>query len=532
MGFLLCFMRLQLANCAENDVNEGNAFSMFRSSLMVSAIAVLASCASFMNQLVLARLFGAGGRMDSYLLAISLPLSATGLAIGVLGYQLVPALQRAQMRVGSSDPLVKSLVWALGIIAGVLAVGGILASGPLLRRLAPTMSTEQAAAAVYIARIAWLWLPLGVISSIYTAGLHVKMKFVFPTALQSAPIIGSLVFCLLWHRQLGIYSIAWGQLAGYIALVLGLRAVFGQTLMRIEHRREVYGVLQQLPLALAASIVFVIFPISDAFWGSRIGPATVSYLGYAQRLIVGFSGVAVVGATTVIFPKLAKHAAVGNDGAFKDNLAVSIRMMLSCMLPAAILLSVFSLTTVQLLFQRGAFKLEDAYLLATFLPYMLVGMLAMSCTGLIFKALFAGEKLQCAAFLSLFGALSYFTLSGVFSRLLGGVGVALAYGVCWFLIMAGGLGFLWWGDIVNRVSANMRFGARLAIAGLGLLLIGCLGHRFLPDESSANQLLRLLVEVATASVGGIFYIVVCNTVLAVEEVQIMTRQVFGMLIRT
>jgi len=115
---------------------------------------------------------------------------------------------------------------------------------------------------------------------------------------------------------------------------------------------------------------------------------------------------------------------------------------------------------------------------------------------------------------------------------LGGVGVALAYGVCWFLIMAGGLGFLWWGDIVNRVSANMRFGARLAIAGLGLLLIGCLGHRFLPDESSANQLLRLLVEVATASVGGIFYIVVCNTVLAVEEVQIMTRQVFGMLIRT
>ncbi len=502
---------------------------MFRSTLIVSILAVLGSGVSFLNQLVLARFFGAGTEMSAYLLAISLPLTLGGLIGGVLGYQLVPALQRAEVQAGTCEPLLRSFAQGLGAATLALATLGALISGRLIQALNPHLPAAQAALAADIARVAWLWLPLVVLVTIYSAGLHVRQKFALATLLQSAPIIGALVFCLAGHRQFGVAVVAWGQLAGYVAMAAGLRAMLGPMHQPGHNWQEVRRLCRDLPLTLAALLIFVIYPFSDAFWGSRVGTSAISYLGYAQRLLVGLSGIAVVGATTVLFPRMARHAAEGDHHSLRGNLAISLRIMLACMAPAAGLFGVLVLPTLQVLFQRGAFELADARSLARLLPPMLVGMAAMSCMGLVFKALFARGEVRVAAAVSVAGTVVYFTLSGLLGTTFGLVGIGVAYALSWWLVLGLSLQHLWHGEMgTTTIRANFQFALRLAMGAALTVGIGWVGAQFLPSENSTDNFRRLLVLASTGFSAAAAYVVIGNGPLALPEVRLLTQQLFAL----
>jgi putative peptidoglycan lipid II flippase len=499
---------------------------MFRSTLVVSLLAAFVSGISFLNQLILARFFGATSEMDAYLLAISLPLTISGLFAGILGYQLVPALQREKS--GNGDALMNSLVCGLGGITLCIALLGAADASWLIRTLNPAISIAQHALATKLARIAWLCLPLAVLCAIYTAGLYIRRYFVTATILTASPIAGSMIICLLAHARWGVATAVWGQLFGYIVMLGGLRLALGT--MRKGHNWAGLGkMLTELPLAGAALIIFIVYPFSDAIWGSRIGPAAISYFGYAQRLLVGFSGLAVVGATTVIFPRLASKAAHGEYHSMRQDLGLSLRIMLVCMAPAAVLFGVLVLPTLQVLFQRGAFNLADARSLAKLLPPMLVGMTAMSCMGLVFKALFARGDVRAAAAISLVGATAYFAFSGLLGTALGLVGIGVAYALSWWLAFGLSLRHLWRGELERvAIRANVQFVLRL-VTGVALTAgIGWFGTQFLPSENSTDNFRRILVLAATAFSGMGTYLVVGNGSLAIPEVRLLTKQLFAL----
>jgi putative peptidoglycan lipid II flippase len=506
--------------------------SMLRSTILVSFLALVGSAISFLNQLVLARFFGAGMGMDAYLIAISLPLTLVGLFSGVLGYQLVPALQRVEVRTGSSNGLLRSLECGLGGSTAVLSIFSLLLTGTLIVLLTRDKTGTDHALATEVARIAWLWLPFAVLSAVYTAKLYVQKRFLIATALQSFPIIGTLVGCLLAHKYLGVCALAWGQLVGYLVMTLCLRIS-----LRLAPADPDWGelrrLLKEVPLALMALLVFVVYPFSDAIWGSRIGPAAVSYLGYAQRLLVGFSGLAVVGATTVLFPRLASKAAQGEHHSMRRDLGLSLRVMLVCMAPAAVLFGVLVLPALQVLFQRGAFTLADARSLAKLLPFMLVGMTAMSCMGLVFKALFARGDIRAAAVISIVGATAYFALSWLFSTAFGLVGIGVAYALSWWLALGLSLRHLWQGKLgAVAIRSNLQFALCLAVGAALTAAIGWFGTKFLPPENSMDNFRRLLVLAATAFSGMGTYLVIGNGPLAIPEMRLLKQQLFALAKRT
>jgi len=470
--------------------------------------------------------------MDAYLLAISLPMTLSGLFAGILNYQLVPALQREKSGSGDGDALMNSLAWGLGGIAVIIALLGMVDTEWLMRALNPGLSNVEHALATKLARIAWLCLPLAVLCAIYTAGLHIRKYFSAATILTAAPITGSMIICLLAHTHWGVATAVWGQLLGYIVMLVGLRFALGT--IRTGHNWAGLGkMLTELPLAGAALIIFIVYPFSDAIWGSRIGPAAISYLGYAQRLLVGFSGLAVVGATTVIFPRLASKAAQGEHHSMRQDLGLSLRIMFVCMAPAAVLFGALILPTLQVLFQRGAFNFADARSLARLLPFMLVGMTAMSCMGLVFKALFARGDIRAAAVISLVGAATYFVFSGLFSTAFGLVGIGVAYALSWWLALGLSLRHLWPGELgAVAIRANLQFALRLAAGAALTAAIGWFGTNFLPPENSADNFRRLLVLVATGFSASGAYLVIGNGPLAIPEVRLLTKQLFALAKRT
>src|SRR5436189_3542842 len=116
---------------------------MLRSSVLVSLLAGAVSVFSFVNQLVIARTFGATSQMDAYLIGISVPYLVIALMAGVLAYSVVPMQVRRKTLDPAGYPLFAGLVvltfTALALLFPIL---GFVISPIILRTTAPTLSGE------------------------------------------------------------------------------------------------------------------------------------------------------------------------------------------------------------------------------------------------------------------------------------------------------------------------------------------------------------------------------------------------------
>src|SRR4029453_15906441 len=115
--------------------------------VLVGVLTVLGNVLGLLRDLLLARFFGATGETDAFLVAWSVPETASPLLIeGAMTFLMVPIFVRALAQPGGLAAVVRG---TLPRIAGLVAlVGGAVALGaPLLvRLLAPGI--EQSALAV------------------------------------------------------------------------------------------------------------------------------------------------------------------------------------------------------------------------------------------------------------------------------------------------------------------------------------------------------------------------------------------------
>lgn len=490
---------------------------MIRTSLVVTILALLGSLVSFLGQIIIAHTYGAGVDLDAYLVGISLPLTVAGFTGGILGYQVVPALRREENASGSSDAALLGMLLGLGGGTALLAVVGISLAPWLVPLLTQTLPVADQAVALQTSLIAWTWLPLAVIGAVLTGGLHVRHKFAVATLLQPLPPIGAMAGCLLGHQILGVKALAWGQLAGYLLMVLLLYLL--RPLRGRPNWKQTRHILRESPLALTALLVFVIYPLPDAIWGSRAGTAGVSLLGYAQRLIVGFGGLAVVGFSTVLFPRLARQAAAGEHIAFTADLSRGLRIMLACMTPAAAVLGILALPIVRLLFLRGAFGELEVAALARLLPWMFGGMVAMSCMTLAFKALFAQGRVHLAAAYSATGAVIYVVLGGLLVGTFGLPGIGAAYAVTWWTVL---------GLAVRALQAatrqDGRFILRLALVTVLCSGVAWLGQKLMIGNDTHDQWHALLALAGTGFATLVVFCVASVAWLGLYEISPSTTE--------
>ena len=482
---------------------------MLRNSFIVSALTVLSSTIAFINQVVLAMTFGTSTDMDIYLCSISAPLTLTGIFGGVLGYQLVPALQSSAIRNGSNDQLVRTLSLGLGGTTLLLGIIGCLFAKELIPILNTNSALTERMIALRIANVAWLWLPLAVLSCIYTAALHIRSRFISATLCQALPTVGALAGCLIGRHQWGLSALVWGQLLGYCAMFCILKILVGPTQSGhdwVGFRR----LIAHLPMAFISLLIFVMYPVADSILGSLVGPSAISYLGYAQRLIVGIASLTVAGATTVLFPQLARQGAEGDGQAVLTSLVAGLRVILLVITPIVCLLGIFSLPMTQFLFQRGAFSSTNSRELAALIPFMLLGIVAASCMTLVFKAFFAKGDVYFAAGISLLGTSIYFLISILLIERWGLKGIGSAYAASWWLVLIISLRKLQTQDVWQYPSpSHVSFMKSLAVATIAVMVIGYTGNLFLPDEETGHLLItRLLIIAVTSGIAFGAYLVI------------------------
>lgn len=486
---------------------------MLRSSFIVAILSLTGSLVSFLNQLVIARLFGASIHMDAYLIAISVPMLVTGTLTSVLSYSMVPVLITYKLEPTEYAEFSSLMFICLAGFSILIGLAGYVTTPLTIAVLGVNLPPQVRSEAILMSRISWVSGGVAVIVG-YLGSMHNASKsFFVPLVAGILSCALMTIFCLIFGRAWGPVAITWGLLAG---LALAIPILLTHKLCKLniskscfKFRKTAVGYFSQAPLVVLALFCFTVYQFIDAYWAPRLGPGNLAYLGYCQRILVGLGTLIVAGPSAVLMPHLSEAFVEGRHQELLVDTARAVRIVVIIAAPFALIFSILAVPVIELLFERGAFDVHATDGVSMVLPFMMVGMVAMLCVVIIFRALFAKGAILSAAFLGVSCTTAYFILAGVFSFLFGLRGIGIAYSLSWWLIMFLSLHILWRADTGRLFSEeNYKFIYQLAIsllvAGLPVFLGASFFVKPLSDVGFFGLALRICVFFGIGIVG--FYL--------------------------
>jgi putative peptidoglycan lipid II flippase len=354
---------------------------------------------------VLANFFGAGMAMDAFVVAFRIPNLLRDLfAEGALSAAFVTVFTDYDQRLGRARTwrLANNVLVTLTILVGCISLMGILASGSLVRLMAPDFSqiTGKTALTIIMTQIMFPFLPMISLAAVVMGILNTKGKFFIPAMASTFFNLGSitsgvaLALILPYYGVPAIIGMAVGTLlGGGLQLAVQLPALFkvgyrSQWVMdwQDEGLRRIFWLMTPAIIGLSATQINIFV---NTFFASSCAQGSVAWLNYAFRLLqfpIGVFGVAIsIAAMPVVSRYASQHDLEGLKSAFTSALIMTLLITI----PASVGLAVLAEPIIALIFQHGQFTAFDTNQTASALVFYTLGLFAYSGVKVVVPVFYA-----------------------------------------------------------------------------------------------------------------------------------------------
>jgi putative peptidoglycan lipid II flippase len=352
--------------------------NLLRAASTVSLLTLASRITGLFSQLMIASLFGAGAWTDAYQAAFRIPNMLRRLfGEGAFSQAFVPILGESRVREG--DVVTSRLIHAVATVLFwallLTCIAGVLASPWIVWAMASGL--ERFDDAVCMTRLMFPYIGFISLVALSAGVLNTWKRFAVPAVapvLLNLALIGCawLLVPVLERRQIpGIYALAVGvMLGGVLQLAVQIPALLriGQ-LPRIGLRWTalrsawthpgVRRVLSQMAPALLGVSVAQFSLLINTQLASRLAVGSISWLGYADRLMEFPTALLGVALGVVLIPQLSSAQGRGDMPAYSGLLDWGLRLVVLLALPCSLALLVFPQPLVAVLFHRGAFAASD-----------------------------------------------------------------------------------------------------------------------------------------------------------------------------
>jgi putative peptidoglycan lipid II flippase len=358
-------------------------------------IATLASrILAVVRETVLAAMFGSSAQMDAYNVAFRIPNLLRDLfAEGATTAAFVPTFTRVLTRRGAEEAWrLGSLVMnALVLVTGVLAVLGIVFAESITGAIAPKYAfvPGKLELTTLLTRVMLPFFPLIAIAAAVMGMLNARHRFFIPS-LAPAMFNVATIACAVGLAPLmprygyePIMAIAIGTLLGGLGQIL-----LQWPLLRREGFRyrpilsfrdsNLREVLRLVLPGIAGVGAVQVNVLVNTFLATGEPPGSMSWLGYAFRLMylpIGLFGVSIAIAS---LPHISRDAVAGDLAAIRQTVSRGLRMMLMLNVPATLGLIVLAEPIVALLYERNQFGPSDTAATAAALAFYAPGLVGYS----------------------------------------------------------------------------------------------------------------------------------------------------------
>ena len=388
------------------------------------------------REVAFAYLFGSSALMDAFRVAFNIPnLLRDFFGEGGMNAAFVPVFSEYHSKEGekSASEYLSSFLLPLTLILIVLVTLGIIFSPVLISFLARGFSSNprQYEAAVRLTKIMFPFLILISITSVVMGVLMCFDRFFITGIYTTFFNISVILFSFLLYTKFGIYAAAIGILAGGVIQLLFLLFFLPQSGIKLKKPRLGHpGVKQSFFLLIPVFFAYAATKINVAvtlFLASLLPAGNISHLGYAYRIMqlpLGMFGVAVA---VVSLPELSRKAAskLNQD----PYILASLRAVFLLSVPSVSFLFSVRLSVVRIIYEHGAFLLQDSVQTSAILLFYLIGIPFIAGNKVIGNVYFSRKDTKTPMKISYVAMIINVILAIIFLNKLGVRGLALAVSI-------------------------------------------------------------------------------------------------------
>ena len=405
---------------------------------------MLSRVLGLVREQIFALTLGAGAYSDAFLAAFRIPNLLRDLfAEGALSTAFVPTYVRTLKQDGrpAAYALANRVLTTLTLYLGALALLAMIFPGPVVRVVATGFSSDQAVLTAQLVRIMMPFLPAISLAVVAMGALNAEERYTAPALASSmfnvvAIVGGGIVWWLRTSPRWAVITWAGLTLMGGVAQLAvqvpslwgrGFRPRFRPDLsLRDPGTRRIAFLMAPATLGVAAVQINVVVSTSFASMGA---PGSISWLGYAFRLMqlpIGVFGVAI--ATTTL-THLSRDAADGDAEALRATLRRGLQMVLFLTVPSTVGLALLARPIIRLIFEHGRFSPHATLETARALSGYAVGLVAYSAIKVVAPAFYALGRTRVPLLASLSAVAANLVWNFLTFRTLGHVGLALGTSV-------------------------------------------------------------------------------------------------------
>lgn len=479
-----------------------------------------------------------GPSRDAFLVAFRFPNMLRDLVgEGASNAAFVPVLSETLER--DSDAafreLASALLSALLLILGALTVAGVLFMPEIFRvfQVLGAFTQAEGPANAHVALMEsltrWTFPYIFFIGlTVFAMGpLFIKGHYLTPSWSPALLNVTLILACFAFRGWFPdpAYALVFGVwLGGVSQLFVQYVALYRYTgVWRPNFHLRHPGIRQALWLlapVLLGQAAGEVNKLVDTLFAARLADGSVTALFYANRLVQLPLSVFGIAISAAVLPSISKAAARKDLEEVRDTLLQGLRHCLFLVGPALVALLLLSRPIVSLLFQRGAFDLNDSDRTAAALVYYAVGLLCFAWVKVTVAGFYAQQDTKTPVAVATASMCLNIALNFAFVGPMGFRGLALATTIAYsanflllYYLLSRRLGPLWDKDFLFAVTR-----IALACAGAGIALL--VSHRLAAARLTEETLLsRALLAGIPLTLCGVTYLALC-AVLRVRELRV------------
>ena len=286
----------------------------------------------------------------------------------------------------------------VALLTGALTLAGMACPQPLVALFADYPDPDTTALAVSLTRVMFPTVLFSGVAFSLVGVLQAQDHFTAPALMSAVSNLVIIAYFFTLDGRFGIYGLAGAYLLGWflqgVILLPPLKKLNSPLRPGLDFRSEGMGkVLALMGPVMVSTWVQPITLAINARFGSRLYEgAGVAALEYSSNLYLVIAGVFVLSVTNVIFPRLSRLTAGGQEGAFQDTIRQTVHTSLFFVLPMSAGLTAVARPLISLIYGGGQFDQFSVDITSAALGWMSLGMVGYALQNILSRAYFARQE--------------------------------------------------------------------------------------------------------------------------------------------
>ena len=291
-----------------------------------------------------------------------------------------------------------SFLTIITLFTGALMLAGMSFPRPFVALFADYSDPYTVELAVSLTRVMFPTVLFSGVAFSLVGVLQAQDHFTAPALMSTVSNLVIIAYFFTLDRSMGIYGLAGAYLLGWflqgIILLPPLRRLNNPLPPGLDWRSEGMKKVFRLmgPVMVSTWVQPISLAINSRFGSQLYKGAGVSALEYSSNLYLVIAGVFILSVTNVIFPRLSRLTAGGQEDAFQDTIRQTLRVSLFFILPMSAGLTAVARPLISLIYGGGEFTEFSIWITSSSLSWMSLGMVGYAAQNIFSRVYFARQQ--------------------------------------------------------------------------------------------------------------------------------------------